>query len=68
MNKTTAIVLLIAGAVLLVVGINASESVTSETSKAFTGSPTDKALWLMIGGGAAALFGIIGLMRRPRVA
>jgi hypothetical protein len=65
MNKTMAIVLLVVGAVLLVVGFNASES---ETSKALTGSPTDKALWFMIGGGAAALIGVIGLMRRPKTA
>lgn len=67
MNKPLWIVLLLAGIALLVYGINASNSVASETTEALTGSPTNKAMWLMIGGGAAALLGLIGLVgSRPR--
>src|SRR4029434_2874780 len=62
MNKPLCIVLLLAGLALLVYGINATNSVASETSEALTGSPTNKAMWLMIGGGAAALLGLIGLI------
>jgi hypothetical protein len=62
MNKPLSIVLLLAGLALLVYGIMANNSVASETSQAVTGAPTNKALWMMIGGGAAALFGLIGLL------
>ena len=67
MNKPLWIVLLLAGAALLIYGYNASNSMASETSEALTGSPTNKAMWMMIGGGAAALLGLIGLVgSRPR--
>ena len=63
MNRLVPVLLLIAGLVVLGIGINAANSVSSETSTAVTGTPTDKALWLMIGGGAVALFGLIGVVR-----
>lgn len=63
MNKLISLALLIGGIVLIVVGVNASESLGSDVSRFFTGSPTDKAIWLLIGGGAAALVGAGGLMR-----
>jgi len=63
MNRLISVLLLIAGLVVVGVGINAANSVTSETATAVTGAPTDRALWLMIGGGAVALWGLIGLIR-----
>jgi hypothetical protein len=50
MNKPLGIALLVAGIVLIVFGINASDSVSSSFSRFFTGSPTDKSIWLLIGG------------------
>jgi hypothetical protein len=61
LNKLVSIVLLVAGVVVLIVGINASNSFSSETSEVFTGSPTDKAMWMMIGGGVLALAGLAGI-------
>ncbi len=63
MNRLIPVLVLLAGLVLLGVGINAANSVSSETATAVSGTPTDKALWLMIGGGAVALFGLIGVIR-----
>jgi hypothetical protein len=51
------------GVVLLVFGLQASGSITSEVSKAFTGAPTDKAVWLIGGGVVAAIAGLAGLAR-----
>ena len=65
MNRWLSVVLLVAGLVVLGLGINAANSVSSETAEAFTGTPTDKAMWLMIGGGVLALVGLIGLIRKP---
>lgn len=66
MNKPIAIALLAVGVLLIVYGINASNSFTSEISEAFTGSPTNKTLWLLAGGTLAAVLGVVGLTRGPR--
>ena len=57
MNKALGIALLVVGVILLVWGINASDSVGSEISEAFTGSPTDKSIWLIIGGVVSGITG-----------
>ena len=57
MNKAIGIALLVVGVILLVWGLNASESVGSEISKTFTGSPTDKSIWLIIGGVVSGITG-----------
>jgi len=43
---------------LLVWGLNAEGSFGSEVSKTFTGHPTDRAMWLIIGGAASGLTGL----------
>jgi uncharacterized membrane protein YidH (DUF202 family) len=63
MNKPICIGLLAAGVALIVIGINATNSFNSDVSRFFTGSPTDKAVWMLIGGIVAAVVGLIGLMR-----
>jgi hypothetical protein len=57
-------VILVVGIVLLIMGFNASDSLSSELSEAFDGAPSDKAIWLIVGGVIAAAFGAIGLMRK----
>lgn len=66
MNKLISIALLAGGIVLIVLGVSATNSFTSDVSRFFTGSPTDKAIWMLIGGAAATLIGLFGLMRRSR--
>jgi hypothetical protein len=63
MKRLLPIGLLVAGVVLLVFGFNSSNSFNSEVSKVFTGSPTDKAMWLMIGGGILGAMGLFGLFK-----
>ncbi|MDX2112063.1 MAG: DUF3185 family protein [Verrucomicrobiota bacterium] len=63
MNKLVSIILLIGGIVLIVYGISASESFGSDVSRFFTGSPTDKTIWLLIGGIVAAAVGAAGFFR-----
>jgi len=63
MNKILSLVLLAGGIVLIILGVNASNSIGSDFSRLFTGSPTDKSIWLLIGGVVAALVGAGGLMR-----
>jgi Protein of unknown function (DUF3185) len=66
MNKLVSVALFAGGIVLIVIGINATNSFSSDVSRFFTGSPTDKAVWMLIGGIVAALFGLVTLLRRPR--
>jgi uncharacterized membrane protein YidH (DUF202 family) len=60
MNQLIAVVLLLGGIVLIFFGISASQSFSSDVSKFFTGSPTDKAIWMIISGVILALVGIGG--------
>ena len=64
MNKLLSLALLVGGILLIVYGVNASNSIGSDFSRLFTGSPTDKSIWLLIGGIVAAVIGAGGLMRR----
>lgn len=64
MNKGMSVALLIIGVILLVFGLNAYHSASSDVSRFFTGAPTDKALWLLIGGAAAGVVGFLGLARK----
>ena len=60
MNKIISLTLLIGGVVLMIIGINATNSFSSDVSRFFTGSPTDKALWMLIGGIVATGVGLMG--------
>jgi LPXTG-motif cell wall-anchored protein len=64
MNRAISIALLVVGIILLIMGINAAGSFSSEVSEAVTGTPTNRSIWLIIGGAAAAIIGGIGLFRR----
>lgn len=66
MNKAVSVALLAGGIVLIVIGVNATKSFSSDISRFFTGSPTDKAVWMLIGGIAAASIGLFGTMRGSR--
>ena len=56
-----AVALLAVGIVLIVFGINSNNSFGSEVSRTFTGSPTNKTTWLLIGGIACSVLGLVGL-------
>ena len=62
-NRILAIVLIVAGVCLLFYGMQASHSFSSGLSRLFTGSPTDRTIWLISGGLVAAVAGLFMLMR-----
>jgi len=66
MNKNISVALLVAGIVLLIFGLNAYHSASSDVSRFFTGAPTDKALWLLIGGLIAGIVGFLGVTRKVK--
>jgi len=59
MQRIFGIVLLVVGAILLIVGMNASHSAADQISNTFTGRFTHETAWYIFGGGAAALFGLL---------
>ena len=63
MNKIVSLALLVGGVVLIIFGIQATNSFGSDVSRFFTGSPTDKAIWMLIGGIVAAIVGLAGILR-----
>jgi len=63
MNKIVSLALLIGGVALMVIGINATNSFGSDVSRFFNGSPTDKAIWMLIGGTVAAIIGLVSTLR-----
>lgn len=63
MNKTIGLVVLILGIVFLVWGFNASDSAASDVSRFFNGAPTDKAILLLVIGGALTIFGGLNVLR-----
>ena len=63
MNRIISLALLVGGIVLIIYGISASDSISSSFSRFFTGNPTDKTMWLLIGGAVAAAAGLVGVLR-----
>ncbi len=66
MNKQIPLALLGVGVIMLALGLNASDSVSSGVSRFFNGMPSDKAVWLLIGGAICTLVGMGGLYRSTR--
>jgi hypothetical protein len=64
MSKIPSLAFLIAGIVLLVYGLNASNSVTSSVTQAVSGTPSDKSIWLIVLGVIGILSGGVGLFFR----
>jgi hypothetical protein len=62
-NKAQGIVMLVAGGILLFWGYNISQSVSSKLGQALSGSPSDKAMIIMILGGLCAAFGFFKLFK-----
>ena len=66
MNRILSWALLAGGIALIIIGVNATNSFSSDVSRFFTGSPTDKAVWMLIGGCVAAGIGLAMTLRRTK--
>ena len=66
MNKAIFIALLVGGIILIVFGMNARDSLSSGVSRVFMGAPTNKAIFMLVGGVVAAVIGLIGIVRKPQ--
>ncbi len=63
MDKTISLAMLAGGILLVIFGVNASNSVSSDISRVFTDAPTDKAIWMLVGGVVVTIVGLMGLLR-----
>ena len=52
-------VLVAVGALLLIFGFNATDSTVNRASEALTGQYTDRTMWLLVAGTAAAIGGVL---------
>ena len=62
MIKAAALALLAGGVVLTFFGVNAMDSASSGISRFFTGAPTDRATWMLVGGVVMLVAGLAGLL------
>jgi hypothetical protein len=62
MYRGISIALLVVGILLVIWGVQASESISSDVSRMMTGSPTDRTIWLLSGGIALGLMGLFGVV------
>ena len=66
MNKPFGIALLIVGVLLIIFGLNASNSVGSDFSRFFTGTPTNKSIAFLLGGILSLIVGGVMSLRQAR--
>jgi hypothetical protein len=66
MNRIVSLALLVGGVVLIIAGVSATNSFSSDVSRFFTGSPTDKAVWTLLGGSVAAIVGLTMALRSSK--
>jgi hypothetical protein len=58
--RIPSIALIVAGILLFAWGVVAADSISSTFSRAFSGSPSDKSLWLLVGGIVLFSLGTVG--------
>ena len=68
MNNIVGLAIFALGVVLLIFGFNESHSFSSDVSRFFTGNPSDRSMWMIVGGIVAVVAGlflaIMGVRRK----
>jgi Protein of unknown function (DUF3185) len=58
MQNVVGLVLLVVGVVLIIFGMQASASLGSRLSELFSGTPSDRTIWLLLVGVVVAILGL----------
>lgn len=66
MIKAVARALVVGGILLVVFGVTALNSASSDISRFFHGAPTDRSIWMVVGGSVMLVAGLAGLLRSFR--
>ena len=61
-QRLIGVVLLVVGVALIIIGVNASNSMADQVSETFTGKFTKSTTWYLVGGVAAGITGLMMLM------
>lgn len=64
MNRALSPALIAGGILLVTFGVGAMDSFGSDVSRFFTGAPTDRAVWMLAGGVALLVVGLLAAFRR----
>jgi len=63
MKKGIGVACLVVGVILIIWGYNMHQSIGGQVTEALTGSPTDKSMYLYIGGAVLAILGFFQIFR-----
>jgi hypothetical protein len=63
LQRVVGFIVLAGGVILIILGITASRSLGNHLTNLFTGHPNDVTLWYLVGGIAAAVVGLVLLVR-----
>jgi hypothetical protein len=63
MGSIRSVAILAAGIILIIWGMMEMDSFSSDVSRIFTGSPTDRSMWLLIGGIIVSIIGVAGIVK-----
>jgi H+/Cl- antiporter ClcA len=66
MYKGLSVAFIVVGVMLIIWGVSAYESFDSDVSRFFSGNPTDKSMYLLIGGAVLGIVGVFGLFKSPK--
>ena len=66
MNNIIGLAVFALGVALLIFGFNEAHSFSSDVSRTFTGNPTDRSMWLIVGGAVAVIVGLVLTIRGGR--
>ena len=58
-QRLAGVILIAVGVILLIVGVNASDSISDRISEMFTGRFTDATMWYILGGAAISVLGLV---------
>jgi hypothetical protein len=62
MGRVLGVIALVAGAILLYFGLNASDAPMEQLNETFTGRYSDRTMWYLVGGAATACGGLVLLL------
>jgi len=63
MNNIFGLAIFAVGIVLLIFGFNESQSFASDVSRVVTGNPSDRSIWMIVGGSLAVVGGLVLALR-----
>jgi hypothetical protein len=66
MRSPLSLILLVVGIALLLYGLGSADSIKDSFSRLFTGHPTDRTMWMIVGGCVLTIVGLGGFWRSSR--